>query len=332
MKYRTLLMSLLVLGLLAAPVLAQLPGPDLPKLSNLTFGWVSMSGVDPTLEMLTSFAPTSMALRDAGYHTGGEMVSGRMSFSDLDVNVNFESAMTALGPGLLRLCRYSYESNQATIKGMPAMPASTSGDSIELSYAQHVGPATIGISLVPQDSTDIAMFGGGQKMIDGTLRTDYGARAGAVIRLPHTIRLGVDYSYQKDSGTLSVNPALVNPLLAGNPWIESKDDFITRCGTIGASIKVRPKTTVYTAYQNILATGKTLGHRNADLVWGGVTQELATGLSVRANYLDGGGNYSVQWRSPIGIVNIAYTHKALMNAHDILGNGDAVFGALALAF
>lgn len=78
MKKVCLCLVLLTGILLATSIQAQVPGPELPKLSNLTFGWVSMSGVDPTLEMLTSFAPTTMALRDAGYRTGGEAVTGRI--------------------------------------------------------------------------------------------------------------------------------------------------------------------------------------------------------------------------------------------------------------
>jgi hypothetical protein len=38
------------------------------------------------------------------------------------------------------------------------------------------------------------------------------------------------------------------------------------------------------------------------------------------------------YRSPIGIVNVAYTRKALYDAQDILGSGDAAFVALAMAF
>jgi len=53
---------------------------------------------------------------------------------------------------------------------------------------------------------------------------------------------------------------------------------------------------------------------------------------VRANYADGGSNYSIMYQSPIGIVNVAYTNKALYDAQDILGTGNAAFVSLALAF
>ena len=124
-----------------------------------------------------------------------------------------------------------------------------------------------------------------------------------------------------------------SPLVTGAPdWVELPSRAITRCGTIGASGKLGTKTSVYCAYQNILATGDGIGRRNADLVWFGAQHNFSEKFAVRANYLDGGQNYSIQWRSPIGIVNLAYTHNALMNAEPILGKGDAAFAALAVAF
>jgi len=318
-------------GLLALASLAgaQAPGPDLAKMSNLAFGWVSMSGVDPTLEMLTSFAPNAIALRDAGYRTGGEAVTGEMTFSDLEVSADFASAMVECGPGLLRICHFQYDSNLASIAGMPGIPARTNGESVEISYAQHVGAhTTLGVSVIPQDSSRVNMVMSGVNMVESESKTDYGARAGAVVSLPHDVKLGFDYSYQRDSGTTRLNPLLTS----APDWIELQGDFITRCNTVGLSKKLGEKTTVYTAYQNITATGLSTGDRAADLVWLGVTQNFTKDFAVRANYLDGGGNYSIMWRSPIGVLNLAYTHGALLNAKDILGTGDAAFASLAIAF
>jgi len=329
MKSYTLALALLGTLALASLAGAQAPGPDLAKLSNLAFGWVSMSGVDPTLDMLTSFAPNSMALRDAGYRSGGEMVTGQFTFSDLEVTSEFASAMASCGPGLLRICQFKYDSNLANIVGLPGMPARTNGEAIEVSYAQHVGKhTTLGFSVVPKDSSSVDMVLGGQNMVESESQVDYGARAGAVIDLPHDVKFGFDYSYQRDHGTTRLNPLLTS----APDWIELQGDFITRCSTVGFSKKLDAKTTVYTSFQNITATGLSTGSKSADLVWIGVTRNFTKNFAIRANYLDGGGNYSIMWRSPIGIVNLAYTHDALKNAEEILGSGDAAFAALAIAF
>lgn len=304
------------------------PGPELAKMSNLAFGWVSMSGVDPTLEMLTSFAPATMALRDAGYRTGGEAVAGRFTFGDLSVDSTFQSAMTSLGPGVLRLCHYAYSSNTAAIYGIPGMLGQTEGDAVEISYAQHVGKATLGFSLIPKDSSSVTLSNQGMTLVESESTTDYGLRGGAILRLNDHVRLGYEYSYQEDSGKTSLSP-----LLTGAPvWLDSEGDFITRCSTLGLSGRIGPKTMAYASYQEILATGSTLDRRLAKQRWAGVQHNFTDNFALRANYLEGGQNYSLQYKSPYGLVNLAYTHKALMNARDILGTGDAAFASLALAF
>ncbi|MHB0938324.1 MAG: hypothetical protein ACYDCO_11805 [Armatimonadota bacterium] len=329
MKRYALTAALLGLLALASMAGAQMPGPDLAELSNVAFGWVSMSGADPTLEMLTSFAPTSMALRDAGYRTGGEAVTGGFQFGDLDVNSTFGSAMTSAGPGLLRICEYKYDSNLANIAGLPGMPARTDGEAIEISYAQHVGRnTTIGVSLVPQDTSTVTMVMGGQSMVESETKTDYGLRGGAVIRLPGETKVGINYSYQHDKGKTRVSP-----LLTGAPdWIETEGTFHTRCATVGLSKQVTPKTLVYGAYQNINVSGLSTGTRKSDQVRVGVQHHITDNFAVRANYADGGQNYSIMYKSPIGIVNVAYTSKALYDARDILGTGNAAFVSLAMAF
>ena len=331
MKTRHFLVVCLTMCALMAPALAQdLPVQALPKLSNLAFGWVSMSGVDPTLEMLTSFAPASMALRDAGYHTGGEAVFGQFNYSGFQVNSDFQSAMTAVGPGLLRICHYAYNSNTAPLVGipMPGVLANTDGEAVEVSYAQRVGTTILGLSVIPKDSSHAALTAGGHELVDGTSDTDYGVRGGAIVQLPHHLRLGADYSYQKDHSQTELSPAITGAPVP----VQVDGQYLTRCATYGASMKVLPKTQVYGAYQEIIATGGALGSETAEQRWLGVQQDITPTFAVRVNYLEHGMNYSTQWRSPFGLLNIAYTHNALVNAKMIVGDGDAAFVSLAEAF
>lgn len=323
----TALLGVLALATFASAQLA--PGPDLAKLSNLAFGWVSMSGSDPTMDMLTSFAPNSMALRDAGYRSGGERVSGIFNFSDLEVDSNFTSALTAAGPGVLRICQYTYDAKPANIVGIPGLPARTSGEAIEVSYAQHVNKnIAVGLSVVPRDTGKTDLVASGINMVEAESKTDYGARAGVIVSLPRDVKFGFDYSYQRDSGT-----ARLNPLLTSAPdWITIKSKYITKCSTLGLSKKISSKAMGYLSYQNITANGLSDGKRKADQVRFGGTYNFTRKFAARAYYVDGGGNYSVMWHSPIGIVNLAYTHGALMNAESIIGKGDAAFAALAVAF
>ncbi|HEY3376797.1 MAG TPA: hypothetical protein VGL77_04815 [Armatimonadota bacterium] len=299
----------------------------LPVLSNLAFGWSSMSGVDPTLNMLTAFAPTMVGLSEAGYRNGVEGVKGRMTFGDLKIDNNFESAITTVGPGLFRLGHYGYNSNTAAIPNLglpPGVLTHTRGDAIELAYAQTIHNTTIGLSVVPQDSTSIQAVGGGTTLIAGEAKTDFGGRIGFIQRLPHGVRVGADYSYQKGTATADTLPPF--------PPTTSSDEYITRAATYGASWQARPDTIVYGSYQNLLATGHTFGSRNANQLWFGTQHDLSKSVAIRLNYLDGGQNYSVQWKTKVGLLNVAYTHKALRNAEEILGSGDALFGALALAW
>lgn len=332
---------LIVLGAIVCsilPLVAQGPDPsvltNLAKFSNLTFGWVSMSGVDPTLPMLTSFAPPMIALRDAGYHTGGEGVMGVLSFGDLDVKSNFQSAMTACGPGIVRISHYAYDSNTAGLSSLQgALPGSvvdTDGDAIELSYAQHIGRGTLGVSLVPKDSSSAQLTLGGMSMVDAKTETDWGGRVGFIAPVAKQLHLGADFSYQRDAQT-----GQINTMLMGAPapaYVPANGSYATRCTSIGMSWQARPSTLAYGSYQFIRATGTTMTPRDAELIWFGVQQDISKRAALRVNYLDGGLNLSMQLRTAIGIANLAYTHKALMNARDILGEGDAAFIALAFGF
>ncbi|MHB9130164.1 MAG: hypothetical protein ACYDBB_03620 [Armatimonadota bacterium] len=339
MRSLCLLTLLSVFLAVAMPTTAQmaLPGPELPKLSNLAFGWVSMSGVDPTLGMLTSFAPAMIVVQDNGLHTAGEAVVGQFNFGDFNVTSNFESAITSYGPGLLRISHYGYKSNTQEIPGLglPGILVNTGGDAIEVSYAQHVGKkGTIGVSWVPQDSSRIGLQSDGLNLIRGDTSTNFGARIGGILAVSPSVKLGADFSYQEDTATIRYNPLLFDDGADPDPanWIAVDGDFITRCGTIGGSWQVTPRTLVYGSLQEILATGEDDYRRVATLRWFGVQQNLTKNFAVRANYLGGGGNFSVQWVTKFGIINAAYTHRALLNARDVLGVGNSAFVGYAMGF
>ncbi len=328
MSLTRLLVLCTVFVALAVPTFAQVPGPELAKMSNLAFGWVSMSGVDPTLDAMASFAPTMLGIREAGFTTGGEVATGTFSFGDFDIDSGWESAQTNLGPGVMRAVHYGFQTNTAAVLGIPGVLVQTQGDSIELSYAQRIGTTGLGLSIVPQDSSSLHLSQGGVQVVQGKSKTDYGFRVGAVTPLKgkHQVRVGANYSYQKDGSDVSLHPALTGA--AG--WTTLSEKFVTRAATVGASGQLSARTTVYGSYQKIFAKGGSLD-REDELIWFGVTQKLTDTVNVRANYLDGGLNVGFTWRTPVGMFIAAYTNKALTSAKDILGDGDAIFVGVDLA-
>ncbi|HOF88759.1 MAG TPA: hypothetical protein PLZ36_11760 [Armatimonadota bacterium] len=341
MSLHRLLLLAAVASLLAAPSVGQLAlNADTPKLSSLAFGWVSMSGVDPTLDAMASFAPTMLGIREAGYSLGGEVATGTFSFSGFDVDSGWQSAQTNLGPGVLRLVHYRFNSNTAEVAGMqlppivppgtPPLLLNTFGDSVEVSYAQRIGTTGVGISLVPTDSATISVYQGGATMATGKSKTDYGYRVGAVAPLKGApnVRVGANFSYQKDESTLTPNAA--HPLVVLSGAVPDTDRYITRAYTLGASSRLAPRTTVYGSYQKIFGKGGSMD-REAELIWFGVTQQLSDAVAVRANYLDGGLNVGLSCRTPIGLLIAAYTNKALLNAKDVLGTGDSLFVGIDIA-
>lgn len=340
MKIRYLGFMLAVILLLAVPTLAQqLPGPSLPLQSTTTFGWVAMSGLDPTLTMLSTFAPPILGLKQAGYNTAFEAADGQFSFSGFHVNSNFESAIASLGPGMFRLSHYGFKSNTASLANgaslgiPPGTLVHTLGDSIELSYAQPVGSFWLGASLVPQDNGDISLSQGGITAVTGSVNEGFGGRIGAVWNAPTRFKLGGDFSYQHATGTTLINPIIINPALAGTPFIPFSGDFLTRAYTVGASCNLYPKTLVYGSYQDLLSKGSTAADRkHANMLWFGVQQNLTDNFVVRVNYLNAGQNVSFSWQTKYGIINAAYTHRALTNAADVLGSGNAAFIGYAAAF
>lgn len=318
---------LLLAFLLALPhqLFAQAPGPDLPKMSNLAFGWVSMSGLDPNMDMFTAFAPNMLFVKDYGYTSGGEAAVGTFTFGDFEVDSNFNCAMTSLGPGMFRLSHFGFISNNASLANlMPGVLAKTHGEAIELSYAQRVGNAAIGLSFIPMDSTNIQLSAPGMTG-SGKSRADYGLRVGTSLPLTETIKFGADYSYQEDHASMTTTfDGLPDPIVLDG-------EYVTRCGTVGLSYQATPDTLVYSSFQQINADGTGID-RTATLYWAGVQQQITRDLAVRANYLDGGLNFSATWVSKIGVFNAAYTHKALRNAEDLLGDGDAFFVGMGVAF
>jgi hypothetical protein len=310
----------------------QLTSPQLPKLSNLAFGWVSMSGSDPTWERITSFAPTALVVRDLGYQTAVEGAVGRLTFGDLEVGGDFETAVVAVGPGLVKVSHFGFKSNRAHVAKFPAgYDAFTEGDAVEVGYAQRVGTVALGASLVPQDSTRVELTKNGLPLADGALDPGLGWRMGAVVPITSTVRMGGDYSYQADSATMHyVDPGL--QMIQGSATLSS--DFITRAATVGALWMPTKRLVSSVAYQNILVTGAALtnGRRNTDQVRAGVQYEFLPKLAARLTYIDGGMNYALQYTSPVGIAQVAYTHKALINADDILGEGHSLFAGLGLAW
>lgn len=340
MSQQRILVMLAVIFMLTVPNFGQALNADLPKMSNLAFGWVSMSGVDPTLDALASFAPTMLGLRDAGYNVGSESADGVFTFSEFKLNSSWESALTAVGPGVLRVVHYGFHSNTAPVVGMalpPGLPPGTppllfqtQGDSIELSYAQRVGPASVGLSVVPQDSTFIAMSQGGASAATGKTDTDYGYRLGVMTPLErkHDLRLGANFSYQKDNSSLTTNP--LHPLVIAVGAVPQNGSFITHCSTVGLSGKLTSSTSLYGSYQKIYSKGNSLD-RSAELIWFGVTQRVTSTFNVRVNYLEHGLNVGFSLRTPVGMLIAAYTDKALTNAKDVLGSGHDLFVGMDIA-
>lgn len=329
--------------LLAIPTFGQALNADLPKMSNMAFGWVSMSGVDPSLDALASFAPTMLALRENGYGVGSEEATGTFSFGGFDVDSGWESGLVTLGPGVFRVAHYDFKSNTAQVAGIalppvvppgtPPLLVQTEGESLELSYAQRIGRTGYGISIIPADSTYVAIQEAGFPVASGKSKTDFGYRLGFVtpIETRHQVRLGVNYSYQKDHATLTPNP--LHPLiiaLGGVP--QTTDTYRTQCYTVGASGKLFPRTQLYGAYQKIIGKGSLMGFdRDSEQIWFGVNQSLTDILNLRVNYLQKGLNVGLTCRTPIGLLIAAYTNKALVNANDILGKGDALFVGIDIA-
>jgi hypothetical protein len=323
---RALLFTSVLLALLLCSVVASAQQPTLPpvslaKTSNLAFGWISMSGIDPTFDMFTSFAPTMLCVKDAGFTTGVEHLMGAFTFGDFQVNSNFQSVITDLGPGAIRISHYGYDSNASVLPAFgPGMTLQTSGDSIDVSYAKRIGATAVGVTLIPKDSTNVNLSVGNGITMPGESTTDYGARLGMLTPVCKTINVGADYSYQKDSSTLQVAPTTI---LSG--------DYLTRCGTVGASWQATPKTLLDVASQRVLAKGTGLDE-TINLLWFGVTRQLSKHLTARANYYGGGHNVSAAWRTKYGMFIVSYTDHAIESSSQSLGSGHSLFAGVDLAF
>ncbi len=370
MHYRTFLVALMALCAITL-VRAQLTlDPSLPKLTDVAFGWVSSSGVDPTLPLVNGFAPTMLSLQDAGYGTGSEIDYGAFSFDKLQVNVDAEVGLTKIGPGMLRVTRFGYMSNNAALPSFPdflkqfGAIANTDGDSYELSYAQSIGSTDLGISVIPKDVSNISIAlpgglslpkgtplpGGGvmpvdyalpkdAELVSGNMETDYGVRIGGVQHLPFGVKLGADYSYQRDRSFLQTDP-LIDMMMPGIP---KESHNITRCGTVGASWQALPDTLLYVSLQDVDTTSDQGYIRKADLTWYGVQQGIGKkmlaklntvdhgftkNLMVRANSLDSGLNLMGTWVTGAGAFTVSYTNSAVRSAKSELGQGSALIGGV----
>jgi hypothetical protein len=276
------------------------------------------------MDMMTSFAPTMMCVHDAGYQAGIEHAQGFMTFGKFTVLGNFQSAIANLGDGALRISHYGYASNTAMLPGFPNALVQTSGDAIDLSYAQRIGKTTLGITLLPQDNSSISLTSGGVT-VPGSSATDYGVRIGGMQQVTKRVRVGMDYSYQRDFASIQLPVPIVPTPTTIN------GTYLIRCGTIGGSWQVAPKTHTYIAYQSLLGAGPGLD-RQANQTWCGVAQNITSTFTASANYFGGGKNIFLNWRTKYGLFNLAYTHDALSSAHDILGKGDSLFAGVDLAF
>ncbi|GEM_PF-1625942 len=325
----TVLSGLLLSILIANSAPALDPG-DLPKLSNLSFGWVSMSGVDPTQDMITQFAPNMVVMKDAGYKTGGEAVFGGFEFGDFHVNGNFQSAITSVGPGLVRICHYGYSSNMAQMPNVPGIPIQTTGDAIEVSYAQRIDKTVIGVTLLPVDAATVnatipVPVGGGAFVnmpTSGTLKENFGARVGAIQEISDKWKIGTDFSYQADSSSVTIGA-----------FPATKNKYQTWVGTAGTSYKLNKRTKVYYSWQKLKAVGgnlKSASNTTKINEFYGVSQQIGDKVTVSANYLTGSPNAIVSWQSPIGIFTASYTHHALLNAKSFLGTGHSLYCGLAI--
>jgi hypothetical protein len=72
--------------------------------------------------------------------------------------------------------------------------------------------------------------------------------------------------------------------------------------------------------------------RSNNLLVAGVQQQVTKRVAVHVAYIDGGESYSLNWRTPVGIVSAIYDHNVLFNARDYLGLGDAALLSLSFGF
>ncbi|MHB9023583.1 MAG: hypothetical protein ACYC7E_05330 [Armatimonadota bacterium] len=311
-------------------VFAQPTPTALPQLSTATFGWVSVSSLEPTMGQLAAYAPNMLVLRDLNLNTGVELCSGNATYSGFNINLSYAAAMTNLGPGMFRVAHYRYETNRAPLPLLnaqeflpPDAVSQAEGDATELAYAFHIGKAAVGISYVPQDNTTIQQAVGPFTVLDGTSKTDWGGRIGFVYPFSKKFRFGSEYSYQEGSSEATIY--IPDP-------VPMTEEFITRCLTNGVSWDVHPTTSVYAYLQRLWLIGDSGYKRSNNLLVAGVQHELTKRVTARVGYIDGGETYSLSWRSPVGIFTAIYDHNVLYNARDYLGLGDAALLTWSAAF
>lgn len=327
MTSRSLLALLCGTIALATPAFCASPSPTaLTKLGNMAFGWISTSGSETTADTLSKYAAQSIVLKDRDKKVAVEIYNGTFSFSGFDVDTNTQSVLMDAGPGVVRIARKSFGSNVHPLQGLPTLPVKLNGEAYELSYAQRFGDTSVGISIVPKDNTALHASSGSTTLIKGWARSDKGARLGVVQRLPHGVRLGVDYSYQEFD-----TEAVLSPAFTGAPApITQTEKFLQRCISYGASWQANPKTTLYLTEWDILDTGSVYQKRESNVTLAGVKYAFTPNINATLNSHNGRPNVHVNWITRNGIVQFDYTDGAIPTAQDLLGHGHSLFVGLTV--
>lgn len=322
MTHRSLIAALCSAVVLAVPAICATPSPTvLTKLGNMAFGWVSTSGSETTADTLSKYAAQTVVLKDRGKKLAVELYNGTFSYSGFDVDTNTQSVLLDVGPGVARIARKSFGSNIHPLKNLPTLPVKLNGEAYELSYAQRFGDTAVGVSIIPKDNTAMHATVGATTLIKGWARSGTGARIGVVQRLPHGVRLGVDYAYQEFD-----TEAVLYPAFTGAPSpITQTEKFLQRCLSYGASWQCNPKTTLYLTEWDILDTGSVYKSRDSLVTIAGVKYAFTPNLNATLNSHNGRPNFHMNWITRNGIVQLDYTDGAIPTAEDLLGHGHSLF-------
>ncbi len=327
MTRRPLIAILCGIVVLAPAAFSAPPSPTaLTKLGNMAFGWISTSGSETTADTLSKYAVQTVVLKDRGMKTAAEFYNGTFGFGGFDVDTNTQSVLMDAGPGVARLVRKSFKSNMHALAKMPGLPVRLDGEAYEISYAQRFGDTAVGLSIVPKDNTALHATNGGITLIKGWARSNMGARLGVIQRLPHGVKLGVDYSYQEFD-----TEAVISKAYSGAPVdITQTEKFLQRCVSYGASWQCNPKTTLYLTEWDILDTGEVFHSRESNVTIAGVKYLFTPNLNATLNSHNGRPNFHMNWITRNGIVQFDYTDGAIPTAEDLLGHGHSLFLGLTV--
>ncbi len=327
MTRRPFLSLLLGIVILAPAAIYAAPSPTaLTKLGNMAFGWISTSGSETTADTLSKYAAQTVVLKDRGKQTAIEFYNGTFEFGGFNVDTNTQSVLVDVGPGVARIARKSFESNMHPLAGLPGLPVKLDGEAYELSYAQRFGNTAVGLSIIPKDNTALHATSGATTLIKGWTRSNTGARLGVTQRLPHGVKLGVDYSYQEFDTEATMYKAYTH----GPVDITQTEKFLQRCISYGASWQCNPKTTLYLTEWDILDTGSVFQKRESNVTIAGVKYLLTPNINATVNSHDGRPNFHMNWITRNGIVQLDYSDGAIPTAQDLLGRGHSLFVGLTV--